>query len=44
MDNDELDISNYNQDDDLWELMDLLNDEEDHGDDEEEDVIDLLLI
>lgn len=43
MDNDELDISNYNQDDDLWELMDLLNDEEDYGDDDEEDVIDLLL-
>lgn len=43
MDNDELDISNYNQDDDLWELKDLLNDEEDHGDDDEEDVIDLLL-
>ena len=42
-DNDELDISDYNQYDDLLELMDLLNDEEDDENYVEEDVIDFSL-
>ena len=43
MDNDGLDISDYSQDDDLLELIDLLGDEQDYGDDAEEDVLDFLL-
>ena len=43
MDNDQLDISDYNQDDHPLELIDLLSDEEDDGGDVEEDVIDFLL-
>ena len=43
MDNDELDISDYNQDDDLLELTDLLSDKEGDEDDIEEDVIDFSL-
>ena len=39
MDNDELAISDYNQNDNLLELMDLLSDEENDEDDVEEDVI-----
>ena len=42
-DSDELDISDYNQYDDLLELMDLLNDEEDDESYVEEDVIDFSL-
>ena len=42
-DNDELDISDYNQYDDLLELMHLLNDEEDDENYVEEDVIDFSL-
>ena len=43
MDNDELDVSDCNQDD-LLELMDLLGDEEDNRDDDiSKDVIDFLL-
>ena len=43
MDNDQLDVSDYNQDDNPLELMDLFSNEEDYGDDIEEDIIDFLL-
>ena len=43
MDNDGLDISDYSQDDDLLELIDLLGDKQDYGDDAKEDVLDFLL-
>ena len=39
MDNDELAISDYNQNENLLELMNLLSDEENDEDDVEEDVI-----
>ena len=39
VDNDEIDISYYNQDEDLLKLMNLLSDEEENGDDVQEDII-----
>ena len=43
MGNDQLGFSDYNQDDDPLELMDLLSNEEDYGHDIEEVITDFLL-